>query len=65
MKASECCMLEGNFCSRLIKIDADRKEHITHPFQPLTCANRNTLKIIKLKTCRYERRAIANISPGT
>ena len=38
MKASECCMIEGEVCLRLIKIDADRKEHITLPFQPHTCA---------------------------
>jgi len=37
MKASECCTLEGEFHLRLLKIDADRKEHVTLPFQPLNC----------------------------
>jgi hypothetical protein len=32
-----CFTIEGEFRLRLIKIDADRKEHITLPLQPPTC----------------------------
>jgi len=31
-------MLDGEVCLLPIKIDADRKEHISLSFQPLTCA---------------------------
>lgn len=38
MKASECSTSEGEFGLRPLKIDADRKKHITLPFQSLACA---------------------------